>query len=38
MLFTAEEGAGEHCQVGAYMISNERIFNWLEETLQKLEE
>jgi len=36
MVFTAEEGAGEHCQIGAYMISNERIFNWLEETLQKL--
>ena len=31
MLFTAEEGAGEHCQVGASMISNERILNRLEE-------
>ena len=33
MLFTAEEGAGEHCQVGGYMVSNERILNWLQETL-----
>lgn len=38
MLFTAEEGAGEHCQIGAYMVSNERILNWLQETLQKLQE
>jgi len=36
MIFTAEEGAGEHCQTGAHMISNERILNWLEETLQKV--
>ena len=35
MLFTAEEGAGEHCQVGGYMISNERILNWLERTFSK---
>ena len=33
MLFTAEEGAGEHCQVGGYMVSNERILNWLQKTL-----
>jgi esterase/lipase len=33
MLFTSEEGAGEHCQVGAYMLSNERILNWLESAL-----
>ena len=30
MLFTSEEGAGHHTQVGAEMISNERIFNWLD--------
>ena len=35
MLFTVEEGAEEHCQVGATMISNERILNWLDETLKK---
>lgn len=36
MLFTAEEGASEHCQVGGYMISNERILGWLEGAFQKL--
>jgi pimeloyl-ACP methyl ester carboxylesterase len=33
MLFTADEGAGEHCQVGAAFLSGERIFTWLEKTL-----
>ena len=33
MLFTKEEGAGEHCQMGAIMISNERILNWLDDNL-----
>jgi hypothetical protein len=31
--FTAREGAEEHCQAGAPMISNERIFDWLDATL-----
>ena len=35
MLFTKVEGAGEHCQMGAMMISNERILNWLQSTLLK---
>jgi len=35
MLFTSEEGAGEHCQVGGYMISNERILGWLEKEFGK---
>jgi hypothetical protein len=35
MLFTAEEGAEEHCQIGAAMISQERIFGWLEDVLAK---
>jgi hypothetical protein len=35
MLFTGEEGAEEHCQMGAIMISSERILNWLEEALRK---
>jgi pimeloyl-ACP methyl ester carboxylesterase len=35
MLFTSEEGAGLHCQVGAGMISNERIFNWLDEIMKE---
>lgn len=30
LLFTAEEGAEEHCQVGAKLIASERIFNWIE--------
>jgi len=33
MLFTAEEGAEEHCQIGAATTSQERIFGWLEEVL-----
>jgi len=36
MLFTAEEGAEEHCQIGAAMISQERIFGWLEDVLAKI--
>jgi hypothetical protein len=30
LMFTEEEGAGEHCQIGAPKISCERIFNWIE--------
>jgi dienelactone hydrolase len=33
ILFTAEEGAEEHCQCGASALSNQRIFDWLDETL-----
>lgn len=33
ILFTSEEGAEEHCQCGAPAISNQRIFDWLDETL-----
>ncbi|MFH1386230.1 MAG: alpha/beta fold hydrolase [bacterium] len=33
LLFTRDEGAEEHCQLGALMISNEKIFNWLDENL-----
>jgi dipeptidyl aminopeptidase/acylaminoacyl peptidase len=33
MLFTKEEGAEEHCQMGAIMISSERILNWLDDNL-----
>ncbi len=35
MLFTKAEGAEEHCQMGAVMISNERILDWLETALMK---
>ena len=34
MLFTTEEGAGEHVQMGARLLSNQRIFDWLDETLK----
>jgi pimeloyl-ACP methyl ester carboxylesterase len=33
LLFTVEEGAGEHCQVGAGLLSSQRLFDWLDETL-----
>ena len=35
MLFTKEESAEEHCQMGAIMISGVRILNWLDEHLMK---
>lgn len=31
--FTPETTAQAHCQMGAIMISNESIFNWLDQTL-----
>jgi dienelactone hydrolase len=34
LLFTTQEGAGDHCQMGAVMISNEKILNWLKNTLK----
>ncbi len=33
MLFTEKEGAADHCQMGAMMISNERILDWLKDKL-----
>jgi pimeloyl-ACP methyl ester carboxylesterase len=35
ILFTTEEGAEEHCQSGAPAISNQRIFDWLDEIFVK---
>ncbi len=35
MLFTAAEGAEEHCQVGALLISNARILDWLDDVMTK---
>lgn len=35
ILFTSEEGAEEHCQCGAAALSNQRIFDWLDETFAK---
>jgi esterase/lipase len=34
MLFTKEDGAEEHCQVGAHLISNERILDWLDNAMR----
>ncbi|MED4602662.1 alpha/beta fold hydrolase [Paenibacillus validus] len=33
MLFTAEDGAEEHCHFGALLYFNQRVFEWLDETL-----
>ncbi|OJU82474.1 MAG: hypothetical protein BGO10_10025 [Chlamydia sp. 32-24] len=33
LFFTTQEGAGEHCQIGASQLSNEKIFNWIEENI-----
>ncbi len=35
ILFTSEEGAEEHCQCGASALSNQRIFDWLDESFAK---
>lgn len=37
MIFTAEEGAGEHCQMGALLLSHQRIFDWLDQVLAATE-
>ena len=36
LLFTAEEGAGDHCQVGSPALSAQRTFDWLEETFSSV--
>lgn len=33
LLFTREEGADAHCQMGAIAISNAKVFAWLKNTL-----
>jgi hypothetical protein len=33
MTFTAEEGAGAHCEVGAGRLAYARIFDWLDEVM-----
>lgn len=32
--FTEEEGAGEHCHIGALTLFNARVFNWLNNILR----
>jgi catechol 2,3-dioxygenase-like lactoylglutathione lyase family enzyme len=34
VVFTREEAAQAHCQLGASSLSNEKIFNWLDEMLK----
>ncbi len=36
LLFSEEEGAEEHCQVGALTLFHERLFTWLDGTLATL--
>lgn len=38
ILFTKQEGADLHCQIGALERSNQQIFDWLDETLEKRKE
>ena len=33
VLFTKEEGAEDHCQVAALSLSNQRIFDWLDDVI-----
>jgi hypothetical protein len=33
ILFTNEEGAGEHCEAGARSLFDQRVFDWLDEML-----
>lgn len=33
LLFTKEQGAAEHCEEGARIYANDRIFDWIEDTL-----
>jgi pimeloyl-ACP methyl ester carboxylesterase len=33
VLFTADEGAEDHCQVAALSLSNQRIFDWLDDVI-----
>jgi len=32
--FTAEDAAEEHCHAGAALVLNQRVFDWLDETLK----
>jgi len=38
ILFTKEEGAEEHCQMGALLISNARILDWLDDVMKPKQE
>jgi len=34
LLFTREEGAEEHCQIGASFLSNALILDWLDDAMK----
>lgn len=34
LYFTEEEGAGDHCQTGSPSLAQQRIFDWLDETVR----
>ena len=36
MLFTKEEGAEDHCQVGAPQLSQQKTFDWLQEVFAQI--
>ncbi|XOK62030.1 alpha/beta hydrolase family protein [Paenibacillus elgii] len=36
MLFTAEDGGEEHCQFGALLLFNQRVFEWLDDVMDGL--
>ncbi len=36
MLFTAKEAAGLHCQLGSLLLSTQRIYDWVDETVTDL--
>ncbi len=36
MRFSAQGWASQHCQVGAMAFSNQRILDWLDETLARV--
>jgi acetyl esterase/lipase len=31
--FTSAEGAGDHCEAGARALFNQRVFDWLDDTI-----
>ena len=35
ILFTAKEGAGEHCEAGASSLAHLRLFDWLKQLSSK---
>jgi hypothetical protein len=34
--FTREEGSNWHCEVAAQAVRDERVFNWLEDTFERV--